>query len=518
MNNTVALDSSWFSWGLQQPWFAWGIGLILVFPLLIVALGEIIQRLENQESPWATPVKNIRHLVLPQLVIMLILIKVMGITGDSVWVRINVTLFWVFVIHVSLSMLNLMIFSGINDTTGWRAKIPKLVIDFARAVLVILGAALVLSYVWGLELGRLLTALGVGSIVIGLALQDTLGSLFSGVALISSRQFKVGDWLYVGDKEEGKVISMNWRTVTLLTRDEDIIIVPNSELAKGKFMNYSFPYPRHMERVKFDFSFDDAPHVIKKALTEAALSTPGVLSDPAPKVALLSYDEFSVSHEVQYFIADYIHQPSIRDSFMSRIWYVAKRHGITFPTRAHEIIMYDAKQASASSVEDQCKKHLHKVSFLKSKNSAINEIATTAQLLDYGTGEEIIIQGSKADYLYIVVSGKALEFFIDSQGKKHDMNTLSQSDFFALKPLIRREPSDITAIALTDMQVIGITQEATYRLMEHFPELAAEMEQVIENRAHQVQLLKESSKQHSQNPESFKGSDKIVDMRRFLGT
>ncbi len=475
--NDLVQENNWFAWGLEQPWFSWGVILLLAFPLLIVLLGEFKDSLARKDSPFVRVVGHLRHQVLPQLVLLLLLTKVFELEQTSTAVRLVETLLYIFIIHATLAFVDTLLFSD-RHTTGWRAKVPKLVLDISRAFLVLLGTAVVLSNVWGLELGRLLTALGVGSVVLGLALQDTLGSLFSGFALLSSRQFRIDDWLAVGDIE-GKIITMNWRTVTLLTRDQDIIIVPNSELAKSNFLNYSYPYPLHMERVQFDFSFDDAPYKVKIALLEAVRETPGILSDPAPNVALLSYDEFSIKHEVQYFIEHYSEQPKIKDQFMSRIWYLVKRHGITFPTRAHEVFHYNPEKNPETSVAEKAHEMLSNMLFLHSKPKIIQLMAKNASILEFGTGEVMVSEGETDDTLFVLHQGIAREVYTDTLNHPSDINELSQGHFFGVAGLVRNEPSQVSFIAVTDVTVVAIEEKAVHSLIENYPEFSQEMEQLI---------------------------------------
>ncbi len=506
------MDFSWLAWMFDQQWFYTGALLILVFPLVLIALGELIHHLPPEKKGWIAILRNIRHQIIPQLVFLLILTSVLDLDRTHIAVKVVETFLWIFVIHTSLAIVNELLFSSNMPADDWRARIPKLVLDFARAFLVLIGASLVLAYVWDLPLGKLLTALGVGSIVLGLALQDTLSALFSGFALLSSRQFRIGDWLALGDDRIGKVISMNWRSVTLLTRDEDVLIVPNSDLAKSTYTNFSHPYPRHMERLPFDFSFDDAPYKVKDALIEAALATPGILHDPPPAVALLSYDEFSVRHEVRYFIASYDDQPKIRDDFMSRIWYVAKRHGITFPTRAHEVVVARATP-EAGGDQGIDPELLAAFSFLRRSRDQLEDIAASSELLEYGRGEVILEQGETSPALYLIVSGRAREIHRDNGGDTHVIDELDRGDFFGLASMIRDESSELSIVALTDMTVIAMPATVTHRLMDRFPDLAIEMENIIERRLRQLQRFDMRGRD---DDATDNGGRKVVEMKTFM--
>jgi small-conductance mechanosensitive channel len=110
-------------------------------------------------------------------------------------------------------------------------RFPKLLLDILRLILVLIGACFVVSGVWNQDLSGLLTALGVSSIVLGLALQNTLDNVMVGIAVLFERPFEVGDWITVG-AITGEVMEMNWRSVRVRTRDRDLVVVPNSVIGK----------------------------------------------------------------------------------------------------------------------------------------------------------------------------------------------------------------------------------------------------------------------------------------------
>lgn len=474
------------SLNVAESWFSWTIALIVAFPLSVIILGELIHQLEHKGSLWLSLVRHIQRFILPLLVVLLIMQHVLELSSDNIAVKLVATIFWVLVIYAAVSLVNLTLFSDSNAST-WKIKAPKLLLDFARVIVIAVGSAMVLSYVWGFELAKMLAALGVGSIVLGLALQDTLSSLLSGFSLVSSRQFRVGDWLEVGD-DIGKVIDINWRTVTLLNRDEDVIIIPNGDLAKNRFVNYTYPYPLHVEHVSFDFSFDDAPYKVKEALHEAAMATSGILADPAPVIDLVSYDEFSVKHEIKFFIADYADLPAIKNQFISSVWYVAKRKGITFPTRAHEVFLQKPEQNNHADQEGKKYQILSNSALLKGKDEeSLREIAHHSYVYTYGKGEAIIKQGEKSDEFFIMLEGSATEIFTHNKGTIHEMRKLEQGDFLGLVSLINNDADNVSVITACDTDVLAVDEVSTRKLLAKHPELATEIEHMIERQ--QIELL-----------------------------
>jgi len=164
---------------LPHEWKTWGLLIIIGLPMAIVFAGEFLLYLEKKESNFTPIVYNIRNILLPILTVNIILSKIIKLGDNSIILKISDTFFWLILIISTLKLVNIFVFSDVLPKQT-QEKIPKLLVDFGRTFLILLGAAIIASNVWGADLGRLLAALGVGSIVLGLALQDVLGGLFSG--------------------------------------------------------------------------------------------------------------------------------------------------------------------------------------------------------------------------------------------------------------------------------------------------------------------------------------------------
>ncbi|HIK44364.1 MAG TPA: mechanosensitive ion channel, partial [Leptolyngbyaceae cyanobacterium M65_K2018_010] len=240
-----------------QSSLGWVLALVLGFPLVMLVLGELILQQERRRRPIAAPLRILRSWVFPSLALFVLLYKVIGLPRPEVWVRISETLLWITVIYAALTLLNIILFEDAPEGS-WQAKVPQLFRDLGRFVLVLVGAAIVLSTVWGANLGGLLTALGVGSLVIGLALQGSLGNIFSGISLLFEQPFTLGEWIQVGDRL-GRVVEINWRSIHLETVSGDLVVVPNSEIAQGSFTNFSRPEPTYEKEIDVAFSYDDPP-------------------------------------------------------------------------------------------------------------------------------------------------------------------------------------------------------------------------------------------------------------------
>jgi hypothetical protein len=316
---------------------------------------------------------------------------------------------------------------------------------------------------------------------LGLALQDVLGGLFSGLALLSSKPFTVGDWIRAGDMD-GQVESLDWRAVTLINFDGDSVVVPNSVIAKERFRNYSRPTPIHREQVGFDISFDDPPNKVKEVLLEAAYETKGILKEPAPHVALVSYDEFSIHYKIRYFIEDYGQVAAIHNDFVTRIWYANKRHGITFPTRAHEVYNFDGLEAAQQETTPKEILLLLKESKVFSvADNELLELSKHCKVHDFGVGECLLQKGLLSQDIYLILDGVAKEHIINKNQKVLHEARLKRGDLFGLASLVRKEPSLVTVCALSDIKVVAIEIEAMQELLKQNPEVAQSLENMADN-------------------------------------
>jgi small-conductance mechanosensitive channel/CRP-like cAMP-binding protein len=478
---------------LSQSWLLWGLVLVVGFPLLMVALGELILQLEKRQHPFVKVVREVRNWVLPLAALFFLLTQVLGVSDENMPIKIVATLAWVALIGAALSLVNALLFTGAKPNS-WQAEIPKLFRDLVRTFLIAIGFAIVLSAVFGVDLGGLIAALGIGSVVIGLALQDTLGNLFSGVALLFERPFQIGDWLQVGEKK-GKVLEINWRSVHLVTRELEQLIVPNSVLAKEIIRNYSQPKAMHVEPVMIGFSYGDAPNKVKRVMQETALDTRGVMKDPAPIVVTVSYDDFAITYMVRLFIEDYDQLPMIRNEFVTRIWYAARRNSLTMPFPTRDVYHHPLSKANSDDSLRQLARYMSSLpSLAMVTNDVLEEAAAQAVLGHFGKGESIICQGQQNVKVHFVLAGEAIVVAKDLHGHSITVAELSRGDFFGYSALLANEPSGVTVTAAEDLEVLILETESMQTLLNKTPRFAQQISAVIAARQNKIKEFKTASR------------------------
>lgn len=470
--------------------FIWAVSLAVGFPFLVIVLGEVIYRLRRRGKSLEATLQVVRNLVLPVFVFMLFIQYVLKLDANGNFVKSIETLFWICVIHALLSLVNAVLFAEAEADT-WRAQVPKLLIELSRLFLVLLGTAIVLAAVWNADLAGLAAALGVSSIVLGLALQDTLGSVMSGIALLFERPFTVGDWLRVGDMV-GQVIDMNWRAVRLQTLEREMVIIPHQVIGGEIIRNYSLPMRLHAERVRIGFSYDDPPNLAKQVLKSTALATQGILADPEPQIYTISYDDSAITYEVKFFIDDYKDLEDIRDRFMTRVWYAAQRKNLTIPFPIRTLYNFDGSTSKADSTSKKFSDLQSIPAFvpLAREHEDLNDVSQRVVLQHFGVGEKVVRQGYPGNALYIIIAGQAVITVTNDSGKEHEVVKLNRGEFFGEIALFSGEPSPVSVTAIDDLEVMVIYSNVVNKMIERQPSLAREIGQIIEARRKAIQVIK----------------------------
>lgn len=479
-----------FFW--QQSSFLWGLSLILIFPLLTVVLGEIKITLQKRHPYVASTIQIIRNLVLPSLAIFILLNKVLEISINSTPVQVVQTIVSICTIHALLTLLNGLLFGSAKAGT-WQANTPRLFRDLIRFFLILIGIAIVLSVVWKADLGGLITALGVSSIVIGLALQDTLGNLFSGITLLFERPFTVGDWLDLNGTK-GKVVEINWRSVHLLTRELELLVIPNAVLSKEIIRNYNLPQRLHVEPVNIGFSYDDPPNKVKRVLKQAALATKGVLSKPEPVIFTITYNDFSIDYTVRLFLADYDKVPQIRDEFISRIWYAANRNNLNIPFPIRTVYHQPPVKDREAERLNQFVQYLKTFpSFIYLEDKELKKLVEDASLKYFGIGEIAIDRETIQRNIYVIIAGIAKISVLNNYGKETEIARIGRGEFFGEMSLVSSNSGSISVTAIEDLEVLVLKTEAVQDILDNVPRLSREIGEVIETRRRAIRIVNKES-------------------------
>jgi small-conductance mechanosensitive channel len=456
---------------VPEQW-AFALALAVSVPALLIALNELAFALARAGHSLAGSVRFVRTWVVPLVALSLFLRWVVQLPGTSLGVRLTETLCLATTILAIMGIINNLVFESARPG-AWQSKVPKLLRDLLRALLVAIGLAMVYSFVWGREIGGAIAALGVTSLIVGLALQEPLGNLFSGLVLLMERPFEVGETIEVGSVS-GEVKEVNWRSAHIEAFGGAIQIVPNSTLNKETILNYSRPKPNRMELIDIRFSYEDPPYKVRQALLELLLQTEGVLKSPKPIVATLSYEDFSVKYRLIYRTTEKDRWP-VKNELVTRIWYVAKRHGFTLPYPVRVALQHQQERPFGTPQPDAADLLAQ---FPRLPEIPPDERARTRRLI-FGAGERLFDEGDDLEGVYFVASG-AVSLQMVRDGQASEIATIHAGQFCGETGMHGHQAADMRAVALEDTAVVLIAPDVVRRLFEASPRLARETGDTLE--------------------------------------
>lgn len=211
--------------------------------------------------------------------------------------------------------LKYWVWEGVMLEDG-RTAMPKLLVGVTRLLVYLVAVLSVLQFVYGQSITALAALSGAFALVIGLSAQSTLGEMFAGIAIALSKPFRIGDWVKIGDLEEGQVVDMTWRLVSLRNRSHYTLTLTNRMVADLPIKNFS--YPSRVVRITDLIYFDEQadPALVQPVLEGSLSAVPGVLPSPEPSVLFTGMREAGAEYSFRYFIDDY----AARDRIAERVW------------------------------------------------------------------------------------------------------------------------------------------------------------------------------------------------------
>ena len=362
-------------------------------------------------------------------------------------------------------LINLAVISFLNPLREDRVpdRYPAILQDFIVIGLLVLVATLVFH-------DKLLTTSAVSAVVIGFALQDTLGNAFAGLAIQSERPFNVGHWVRVGDFE-GRVTEVTWRATKLRTKAGNFVVVPNNIVSKEAITNFSEPTTQCRVEVEVGASYLTSPNTVKSAIAEALANSARALKTPAPDVVLGSFDSSAINYRVRFWIEDYERDEAARDEVRTAIFYAFARHGIEIPWPIQ--VQYEKawdEPDAATQVQERGRLLAGVDLFGGLSDDAREAIARSVRSRTFGDGESIVRQGEPGESMFVIGSGRAV---VVLEPDRREVATIESGGYFGEMSLLTGEPRTATVIARGDTVVLEIGAEL-------FRHLAASSPQAIE--------------------------------------
>ncbi len=191
----------------------------------------------------------------------------------------------------------------------------------------------------GFNVTSLVTSLGVGSLAVGLAAKDTISNFISGVLLVTDRQFRIGDRVYIKDiGVEGYVYDIGLRTTRIITiTGNNLITIPNSKLTEGIIENALYPDPRVKDFVEIGVAYDSDVKKVRELLLKAASEMEGILKDPPPSVFFTSFGDSALMFKLIYYVERKDLAYGIKSKLHERILELFRENGVEIPFPQNDV-------------------------------------------------------------------------------------------------------------------------------------------------------------------------------------
>lgn len=363
----------------------------------------------------------------------------------------------------------------------------------------------------GVNLGALFTTSAIFGVILGLALQDTLGNFFAGISLQADRPFQVGDVITVGaERHNGVVEEISWRAIKIRTFTNHVVLIANSNAAREPIE----VCPRgnlNARLVFFNTLYTDSPaktiHVVREAVREAD----NVSDRITPIVRIRNLGDNGPDYEVKYWLVDYAKFNDTDALIRQRIWYAFRRAGLNFayPTRTLHV-----ERRSAAGVGDggAIAERLSAVDiFAPLSAEETTMLAQAAVRHVFAPGETVIHAGDPGSSMFVVHKGK-VTVQVSENGRARTVATLSEGDFFGEMALFTGEPRTANVLALEETEVLEIGHTAMKRVFDSNPDLVESLSFIMAERR---QGLASQADLHPSHPDSSGGM--LSAIKRFFG-
>ncbi|WP_175978543.1 mechanosensitive ion channel family protein [Burkholderia sp. BCC1047] len=351
---------------------------------------------------------------------------------------------------------------------AWHSQ--RLFHDIAAGIVFGAAAVAALGYVLGLPLSGLVATSGAVAVILGLALQNTLNDVFSGLVLNTTQPFRLDDTVSIGELE-GRIVESNWRSTKLIDNLGNLVVVPNSSAARATIVNLSEPAGLHGVTLVLDLDPAVRPAVAVGALERAAASSLDVLARPAPIAVVKAFR----ANAIQYELVCYVDALQKKTSVRNALYDLAHRHLAAAGVAWRPLV--GPAPVSASSSTSQADPVSRRLLLLRAVELFArvddDDLAVLAEALvsrSFGKGDVIYASNSESRVLTIVESGVAAVFVPGASGDV-EVRRMAPGDAIGQSVVLAGTRLHATVHAVTAMTVHQLRSEDLSALIGRKPAL-----------------------------------------------
>ena len=361
---------------------------------------------------------------------------------------------------------------------------PQLLRGIVAIILYVLLFASAFNAAFNINVVTFLTGGAVIAAVLALALQETLGNLFAGIALHMEDTYEIGDVIHSGDFM-GVVEGVSWRATRMRGANNQRIVLPNSVIARDRLEIF----PRNNlngRTISIGVDYNVAPANVIGILTQVAAHVDGVARELPCFARVSGFGESAVNYEIKYFTRDYSARERIDADIRKAVWYALRRNNIAIPFPIRAFQAYNPPTGEQLTPEESFR-HLREVDILDPlSDQALQSIAAAVKVHFYSKAEAILRHGTPGDSMFVVHSGTVVvRLPDDSMTGWHQVAELGPGSFFGEMALLTGEMRAADVVAMTDVVALEIGKDSLQPVLLSHPDLAGAIShQIIQRREH----------------------------------
>ena len=405
---------------------------------------------------------------------------------------------------VAFGAINGLVAVAINP---WRSdrlpdRFPTIVQDSIVIALFAVAATVVLEE-------RIFAATAVSAVVLGLALQDTLGNFFAGLAIQIEKPFRVGHWVSVRGTD-GQVSEITWRATKMRTKAGNFVIVPNSLLSRDTIVNYSEPAVETRLELEVGVHYDVPPNRVKSTILAAIKDEPLISRNIEPEVLLVNFGESSITYRIRVWMVDFASDERLKDHIRSSVYYAFHRSGIVIPYPMRTVIMNEPAPSGRDAASTETA--LRSVSiFANLPDEQRAQIAAVAHRGLYASGEAIVRQGQSGCSMFVLLSGQAAVLL---EPGDREVARIAAGGFFGEMSLLTGAPRSATVRTTVDSEVLEITADDFKQFVLANPAVVEQVGAAVSSR--QAEL--DQARAQDPSTTAAETPQRLVDrIKRFFG-
>ena len=376
----------------------------------------------------------------------------------TLWARAAVGIWWVLAARIVVHGLRFVL------RRDGHSREARLFSDLSAAAIYIATAAIVLSSVFAIPVTGVVATSGVAAIVLALALQNTLADVFAGIAVGIEAPFRVGDRILIGDKTEGQVVQVNWRSIRIQTDGDDVATLPNSLVAKAEIINRSYPLKKTASSVEISCPAHAPPERVIETMLDATLLCPEILRVPAPSAFLIRLGPTRNAYRISFTVESTARLVSARDALLRGTRRQLHCAGL----------LEEGRQRPTDG--DAAHRLLGDMVLFEGLDQAqIGQLADQLQLQRKEPGDIVFAQGTEDAALYVVASG-VLELSRQGKATSEVIGCIGAGDYVGEIGMLTGAPHAATATVRTHCQIYRLPRSAIEPLLSQNAALAASLD------------------------------------------